>query len=918
MTKVINIDGNDVRQYATGMTLRPSGQRAVGVSTLDLAKEAGGLTYIRNMAPVEIYELAGGNVTKAWFGGFVSMRDTGNVGDFKLWQLDCQDYNVLLDTLWGGAAVSEEIVIAPGLTIPQWLDSMIDQLTTGATSTIDVSTHVEDLLAPATLPFARFSGKSLRMMLQHLVKEIRLLDPTLHPGFHLAPSSNVPRASFGGPCLYFYDRAATPTPSFVYSDNPGVGEYPFYGEISRKDDATRMRQWQQSQWLTNTEYQVFTASDATSITTYPNPYSKSGGWEEGPIWDRESANSTDAQAVIDDEVERKKNPRETVTFEVQEDVLPGMYIELNNTLESWSGEIKQIVEVEVDLTSDPITPSYQITCGSRKLRFGDEEDDDIEAAPVEGDNLNPLPPTNLTRTASVYVPGNPPYALETLDWDASPSVDVANYEVLVRIGDVYERWQTAGSVTTVDIQIPPATAYTPSVRAYDSSGNASGLLEGTLLVSASADVSPVILNASFELGDNTQAPNWVYNTTGTGDVAVDDTGGGAAGHKYLLCDATGSPATATATTEEYIEAVAGRTYVFGLFGKASSAISRLSLRVHWYTAARAFISAAYAFKDQPVTTSWSQDPRTGALVAPATTAYCKIEVGDFTGGSAAPLKVDLASIQEQINNDLLAVITDPAKIALYTSTGGPRYLYDSSGVIRGKEYYNASLNIIEGVNTGATPTGVALYDSGGLASVAAGPNGLAGVTGPNGVGIQASSDDVTISGETIVILGTTATTLDIQSTLSSAKARVTSGGEFHTYDGTRWLGPEIELPFGYWDQGVPPYSTSGIIVYARPVALDQAYYLTRMDVSVVVVGTNNGSNYWTIELHKADDGDPTLGSTNTSTYSAGSGLQDIPAVTSFSPNPLATDDNGLYIKLVKTGTPGTINPMIALRGRRVY
>lgn len=112
----------------------------------------------------------------------------------------------------------------------------------------------------------------------------------------------------------------------------------------------------------------------------------------------------------------------------------------------------------------------------------------------------------------------------------------------------------------------------------------------------------------------------------------------------------------------------------------------------------------------------------------------------------------------------------------------------------------------------------------------------------------------------------------------------------------RWAAPRL-LPFSTFG------SISPITIGVDPfgVTIDRDMVIRWWTQSVNVQTTNNGSNYWTIDLRSLGAG--TLASLNTSAIAAGvwANLSNKAINTS-----AATTDIGLYIRVAKVGSPGSL------------
>lgn len=82
--------------------------------------------------------------------------------------------------------------------------------------------------------------------------------------------------------------------------------------------------------------------------------------------------------------------------------------------------------------------------------------------------------------------------------------------------------------------------------------------------------------------------------------------------------------------------------------------------------------------------------------------------------------------------------------------------------------------------------------------------------------------------------------------------------------------------------------------------------LTQWRPTILVAGTNNGSNYWTIALKSVTDG--TVGTHASFTTAAmTANTRERPAtIESFTNNPIANGDTQLYLEMIATGAPGTL------------
>ena len=132
----------------------------------------------------------------------------------------------------------------------------------------------------------------------------------------------------------------------------------------------------------------------------------------------------------------------------------------------------------------------------------------------------------------------------------------------------------------------------------------------------------------------------------------------------------------------------------------------------------------------------------------------------------------------------------------------------------------------------------------------------------------------------------------------------TDQGELIYYNGSQWVRLGKPLPFiRYSDSQDPPYNVSQqALIFALTFPL--AYLITHFGVGYYVAGTNNGSNYWDINLVKYNSAvSAATVATLTTSDKAGSTNAKMSAP-SFANNPSATSDLWYMIELAKIGSPG--------------
>ena len=134
---------------------------------------------------------------------------------------------------------------------------------------------------------------------------------------------------------------------------------------------------------------------------------------------------------------------------------------------------------------------------------------------------------------------------------------------------------------------------------------------------------------------------------------------------------------------------------------------------------------------------------------------------------------------------------------------------------------------------------------------------------------------------------------------------------------TLWLGPEIYMPFTNY-LGANDFTT-GQEVLVSPVNSAADFLVTRYDLAWYNFGTNNGSNYWSMELWRLDSGVGHQTLATIDTHLGSSGTWPHQSTTSFSNNPILKTDIWIEINLSTTGSPGSIRLAgVKVAGRKIY
>lgn len=519
VTPILKIGGVDVSEYFKGLTVSPTGPGTVGRGDLMLDKQAGGLT-ITNMMPVELYipfNAAGAGVAARGrlFAGFVSNRATGTIGTTKLWQLACQDWNLILDGVKRDAAPAYEVNVSADDFAGQ-IQQVVDILQFNGTGTvntsIDASTRVANLVTSTMPALVLPPGKKLRYYIQQICNSAVAIDPTINPRFFIGTSDTFGIGDvFGVPHLDIYDGNLTPSPSFTFDEDN------IYGQFSRVLETSQIVQRLQSIWGPGS---VATYEESASQVLYPNPYinhgetGNTGFWMSEPIADTESTNSTEAEAKLERIVKAKAYPRETISFATYSYVRVGDVVELSWDTEGLANVIKRVVGVTY--TMDGLDLFVQVTLNARRLLLGEEGDEGIDAPPEEGDPVPPSPPGTPTSTYNRYdmALGLVRYGIA---FTASTSGDVAGYFAYWDIGTEHGS-KDLGSNTAGELILDPGVDVDIYVKAYDGNNNYSAP-SGTLSDTTADIITSTLYNGDAEIQDphdSTRADGWTpANNNGT-------------------------------------------------------------------------------------------------------------------------------------------------------------------------------------------------------------------------------------------------------------------------------------------------------------------------------------------------------------------------------------------------------------------
>jgi hypothetical protein len=109
----------------------------------------------------------------------------------------------------------------------------------------------------------------------------------------------------------------------------------------------------------------------------------------------------------------------------------------------------------------------------------------------------------------------------------------------------------------------------------------------------------------------------------------------------------------------------------------------------------------------------------------------------------------------------------------------------------------------------------------------------------------------------------------------------------------------VLLPLGVYG-AISPIASDA---YPYSMSVDRTYVFVKWQQVVRVMTTNNSTNYWTVRLTRGIDG-AEIAKIETKAMAASTFVAS--TVSSFSIPAIGLSDERLYVRVVKTGTPGTI------------
>lgn len=485
MTEVISVelDGTEFgplgedRVVDDGITIQAGGAGAIGTATVVLDIPSAGAYTIRlkSLARLAMLDTGSGNYTWRWFLGTVSRLQWVRTGDdlfnvrLQVDLVDCNEefYALVYTAAGAGSGVP---AIAAGTFEQQVIDwtALVQGTPTTQIDTSGVLDLARDLPA---ITRAEVAGRTYLDGLRIIFANARMIDPALRITATLRPDTAI-SPLFGPPVLDVIDAASFTAPRLKFADDGAVGYYPILPEedYERQIEAAAIIEKRQS--VQAAAGAIYTATQHDSSVA-PHPYSDDGYWWGAPLKDTTSQDATAAQALVDRSVQTTAIPRETQTILVAEPVRPGEPIQVRQS-SLGTDTVYAVAGVDI-LLHDPSRPLYRLTLGARKLRWGEEGEDDVFAAPVLRDVVPPEPPTDLGVVGNTFDEGQG-QALVTFGWTPSVSGDVNHYVILItRGGATVEYWAGDDGATAYPIYINAGESIAARVAAVDDAGNVSML-----------------------------------------------------------------------------------------------------------------------------------------------------------------------------------------------------------------------------------------------------------------------------------------------------------------------------------------------------------------------------------------------------------------------------------------------------------
>ena len=874
------VGATEVTNYLKGYSVSPGAGGRIGTGSLYLDQEAGGMD-LRVRQEVRLWvphdQVSGDGVAQRGrlFHGLVAIRDTSNVGITKTWSLNCGDMNALNHLLVRDAQVAKQVTLSAGSFATQiaTLVALIQSNGFGAPpKQIDASTGVVDF-HPSMPAVTMEPGHKLGWYIQQLCAKVREMIPGTYPRFHVGMAQTFGAFdSFGQPVLYIYDGALSPSVTIEFSDTPTGAEKAIFPPFRRTTDGGGDRVIQRRQaYYGPEESLVVTALSTASQSTYPNEWMNHGQTGDTGFWMGEpmrypSSNGTEAQALINAEVQKTANPGDALSWTTPELLGPydviGLKWDLEGIPDNTPYRVSQLTTADIR----ELNPVTTVTVNSRRRGLLDDGSDEWPLLPIEGDRVPPLAPANISLLAQVW-DGSLNMIRSTVEVDPSPSPDTDRYSATVFQDGVAILREIIANIQEYVFYVQPDADIELRVWAIDTSGNRSLEYAVEAWTSIRPPVDGALYNPDFERVNRehpAKAAGWYDEGTHPTGAELTETNVKSGMRAYILpSGGTGQATTVVSTPYPWAEN--GLNWYFRVWRRAKSGTPRLTAKLQLYREGDStpWAEIFFEFQQTGISGSWEQNEYYPPY--PNTFVPARVELV-FTNDSPAASELVIDAVEwfaekpKVRNSDDSAewVVNGDGSVSQWVG-GTEVFKIDSSG------------NIVTG-----------------------------GGGGISGLYVQATPPSGHVADRWWL---------------------ETDTGLVWWDDGTYWLGPEIVWPLKTSDTDYDTYSATAAPIRRRPAPGPYKYLCKGIRWNFRPNGTNTLGNNWTLQSFTESN---TLGGTgqgNISTVGFSGNFNTSDQIPS-SPEWDFSNPSGFYTigyEVIKNGSPGTLDVMnVSAVLRRIY
>lgn len=472
-----------------------------------------------------------------------------------------------------------------------------------------------------------------------------------------------------------------------------------------------------------------------------------------------------------------------------------------------------------------------------------------------------------------------------------------------------------GLALAVNLLFNPGQAYTITVNAIDGHGRDG--LTASLSGTAAGRVWGSLPNPSFEnqeLGVSPSAPRgWVAaNNNGTFTWDNSTASDGAYSTKFTFPSGLTSPTLIS----DFFRVDELQTYYTEADIKGSVIdLNGIGLSVTFYNASFAVVGSTYTGAFSNLTTGWVRTPAAGGIASPANARYARYTLSWSGAAVAGESKwVDNVSFYPEIRTPQLKdLLMTTAKYGDASITAAKLGVLD----------YIGFTSVAKTAAFTADNTAEVYYVSAPIAgytiTLPAAASNVGRVwtfkktTAANKITIDANLSE-TIDGILTYPLSEYGQSVTLQSDGSNWHI-IHQAGLILTSDGTRWLGPRLDLyiPFDTNSAGgvaTPPAYTAQTLVSRFHPPSPELYWIDQVTFWVLVATTNNATNFWVLRLGSEGNtfGGSVILDQDTHLLTAGT-AGFVTATSGFTGNPYDFSTTGMYdffFEMRKTLTPGTL------------